>query len=272
MVRGAAHDEIASPPEAGAGPHASKVRPAGAREAPAPPAPPAVRWGVWESAATALVFCVPAVVALGRRGDAPDAAGWALAMSAAAGALVLTVVTRGLKDTQAFLMVAVITCAVWFFGGGALGHGKGLAPYAVLIPVLLVAHYHTVPVTLFRTLHRAGTRIAAEGLRGVRRMAWGVVGSVAALDLGLLLALVASLVAPRRLWLFLALMWMMAAVAAGGVFATLAAWKLPGALKCARTAAPDGATAGDVAAGPSEGAPERREAVRPEPVDGSRGT
>jgi hypothetical protein len=253
----AARNEIASPPEAGAG---------------ETDGPPAARWGVWESAATALVFCLPAVLALNRRGDAPDAVGWALVMSAAAGALVLTVAARGLKDTQVFLMVAVVTCAVWFFGGGALGYGDGLAPHAVLIPLLLVAHYHTVPVTLFRSLRRAGGRIAAEGLRGVRRMAWGVVVSVAALDLGLLLALVASLVAPGKLWLSLALMWMMAAVAAGGVFATLAAWKLPGAPGCARAATPGRATGGDAAAGPGEGAPERTETARPEPQDGSRGT
>jgi hypothetical protein len=138
--------------------------------------------------------------------------------------------------------------------------------------VLLVAHYHTVPVTIFGTLRRAGSRVSAEGLRGVRRMAWGVVGSVAALDLGLLLALVASLVAPRKPLLFLALMWMMAAVAAGGVFATLAAWKLPGALRCAVAAAPDGATGGDAAAKPSEGAPEKTKTAPPEPVEGSNET
>ena len=203
--------------------------------------PPArgARWGGWEFAATVLFFCFPAVIAYlhSRKGAVllADWVAWIVLVSGVGGALALTLVARGIRQAQAFLTVGVLTCAAWFFVGHALGQGKMLFPYAVLIPALLVVYYHTVPFTLFRSLRRAASsgqrrapdraaaRTAPDRMRGARRLAWGVVGSVVALDL----VPTAYLVAPERWWKAVALVWMMLAVAAGGMFTTLAAWRLP---------------------------------------------
>jgi hypothetical protein len=132
-------------------------------------------WGPWESAATTLLFSVPALLLLvsvhRRSGWGPDAFDWALLGTTFAGAFAVTLAGRGLRTARAFLSTGLFACCFWGFAGWFLAarDERLLRLYLPFVLAVLGAECHLVPVSLLF----AGRRLEKASDHEVRRPATG---------------------------------------------------------------------------------------------------
>lgn len=178
------------------------------------------RWGVWEGAATGLLFCLPAlflVIGYLRGGEpALSSLDRALILCALGGGALLALLARGLDDLRAFLVTGLVDACAWLFASWVSAKVMGHALIEAISEVywftmigVLVANLNLLPVILILEARRS-----PEPVRGaVRRRAFGMFGAVAAVDLT---PLVGSVV-PESSRKLVMLGWLGAALAAGGV-------------------------------------------------------
>ncbi len=211
--------------------------------------PRAFEWGLWETAAAAVLFCAPALVQANPwrepASDPLNALEWAAIACAAAAGLVLTAVAGGLRASWAFLTTGFVTSFVWLVVAFLCVDDRSpcdkiAQTYMWLGLALLVAHYHMLPAAII-----SARRSACEH-RGVPfRLTgdvpvMGLLVSVALFDLTPL----AWLLVPGRRVELPALIWMAVTLSAGGVFAALAANDLALGEANAPGAAPAGTEGG----------------------------
>ncbi|MHC4199159.1 MAG: hypothetical protein ACYSU0_04145 [Planctomycetota bacterium] len=191
-----------------------------------------VAWGAWETVAATFLFSVPALALLApqvgggvRARGSLDAVGWLIIAAGLMGAVVLTLVARGVTAARTLLTMGVSTGLMWFVIGLISPGSRALgAVYRPLVIVTLVAHCNLLPAALFEALGQVQGRLAGldapdvPAVHGTRRLIWGVAASAAGLDL----TPVVYLMRPGHTRWIIAATWLAVCIVVGGVLTVLA--------------------------------------------------
>jgi len=196
---------------------------AGTSRRPAVPARRAAAWGVWETAATAVLFSVPAIILQSPLSELPaqrlDGVQWAVVAWAISAAFFVTVAAKGLRGAWAFLSAGTAASMCWFVAGLWRRPDDLVRSYMPLLVTLFVACFHVLAVTVIVAQRRRALRAGRQYRLAEDRIAVGLLVCVAVFDL----APIASLFIPAGIGEPLTFILMAACLAAGGVLSALAA-------------------------------------------------
>jgi len=184
-------------------------------------------WGAWESAATTVLFSVPALLLLWKMrsgtvgpvtGGAFDELDWLIVGAALAGGMALSVAAGGLRAARLYVTTGLSTCLVWLLIGFVRRSTAPLAGvYRPLVFAGLAVHFNLLPLTLASAIARARAGLPGDIVSRLRQRTWGVAGAALGLDA---LPLV-WWIAPAAWGRAVVFGWTGACVAAGGVLAAL---------------------------------------------------
>lgn len=193
---------------------------------------PVETWGVWESAATTVLFSAPALLLFWKvravpvgsiSGPAFDAVDWLIVGVALAGGLALSLAAGGVRSARLYVTTGLSSCLAWLLLGLWGSSAVPLAEvYRPLVFANLAAHFNLLPFVLASVIARSRASLPEDILPRLRWRMWAVAGAAAGLDASPL----AWFFAPAGWRGAVAFGWAGACIAVGGVFAALVALEI----------------------------------------------